>query len=931
MLLILAPAAEAGGKGSRNRRARISRAEKEARDRIEAMSPEEREAERIRHDAELERRRIQARENDNFRILVAAEAERLRQEEVNSRREKERKKIEQRELQQAAAAAEEATLRALEETPPEPVAAAPAASAPLAAALAPNPRSGKHKVTQINAKKNKIVEYLTDNLRVTMTDKFILTESVWDELMAAAPDARRDQQNWMTDRITPGAADIAKRSIFSRYQAEVIGEIFRGLAAPSLGNVLVSGPAGVGKSHLLKALTLLISEGVFPDYMLPAVGVPEGRTLEQDAEGAFAMQRREIFGSTLKSMVVNVNYELLTQDPTTGGQAMASASQRPHIILQQLLAAARQEFRATGRRTFFVFEEIAALAKMDPMILQTMKSLIDRTGIRNPANALARAQDMGYGAVFICTDAEAQKLSGGDSAIDRRTRRVQMVEPSTEVGFNILQDKVVEDYGPTFGGLSVTDEALRYIVHMRRFFDNPPQAMPGNIIKGLEDFYMWAMHGHHRSARAVAANELNLEDVQNFMKDRLSLTDIWFEQHMPDGTVIPALEGLEACVKSIVKGQDEAVGIISQKYTAWARMGFSSTVPVFALGGPSGSGKDTLFAAFNLCLFGHEGGAFQFDIAGQKGFGLTAILRGPPIGNHADDELPHLAQALDKGVSSMIALNEAQDISAAEMELLKKFFETGEIRPQGQDNRVRNVYFPIWLIGQWGEWFFRDEITHEPIRDEARIDEIYRSLGQDAINRAFMEGKRIFGTEVIGPEDERYNQFGALPEAVIQRIIMTGAVVMLRPVSTLVYPNIVRIKAEKFKRDALTTNNLTVNISDALINYIADVAEATNQGTRGMHSITMDFTQVALSVAMGLGMPGRGITVSLDIDLTDRAQPTVIVRQEGGRTFRLNAARLRTMKVPTCIDALSPAEHAVFTEESTSGLKASEILPTTQE
>jgi hypothetical protein len=243
----------------------------------------------------------------------------------------------------------------------------------------------------------------------------------------------------------------------------------------------------------------------------------------------------------------------------------------------------------------------------------------------------------------------------------------------------------------------------------------------------------------------------------------------------------------------------------------------------------------------------------------------------------------------------MVALNEAQDISSEEMELLKKFTETGEIHPQGRDNRTRKVYFPIFIMGQWGEWLFRN-------MDANAINDRYSTLTQDEINRAFMEGKRVFGERFIEPGDSQYGELGAVPYALLQRAVMTGAVIMLRPVSSLVYPEIVRIKVERFVRNARLTNDLQVTVMPTLVDYIAQVAESSGEGPRGLHSITMDFTQVALSKAMGEGMPARGIEVTLDAETHNGATRILVSFQ--GRTVRLDPDDLRTMKVVSCSAAL---------------------------
>lgn len=715
--------------------------------------------------------------------------------------------------------------------------------------------------------------YLKQQLNVTDIDKFNLSKQLWKKLMAANGQQVAGLPKWRDVPLVAAARDMAVRRYFSRYSAEAVGQVFRALTAPSVANALVTGPAGVGKSYLMNQLALLISFQIIPEYLADEIGVPKellqvqselslslaipSTVRDANQSGAslpYAGILNAFFGGHPELYIVN--RELLRKNPGDKGDAYLSVPQRMAGVIEGLFAAATREFHRTdtnGRRTIFVFEEVATL---DAEVQQLLKPLIERSGLRNPNDPLAHSEDSGYHVIAITTDDERKLLARGDGAVERRYRLIRLTEISEEQGFQLLKEKMASEYRP-FSGMTVSDESLRYIIHMRKFFDNPPQAMPANILKALEDLYSWAMHRRNRPA---SGNTIGLREAQSFLKDRLGLSDLWFQD--------PPLSGLAAAVKQIVSGQDDVVDQIAAKIVAWARLGFRGEVPVFFLGGPSGSGKDTIFAAFNLVLFGHEGFDFQFDVAGQEGFGLTAILKGPPLGNHADDELPLLAQALDQGLSSMVALNEVQDIESGQMEQLKKTTETGEIRPQGKDSRMRKIYFPFFIMGQWGEYLFnrRDtegRYTSEILTDDDEIEERYNQLSQAHIDRAFTEGKRVFGQTLIDDTDPRYGRFGAVPHALLQRARMTGGVHILRRVPVASYPRIVQVKFQRFQRNILMSNDFEVTASPELIQFIADVAEHSGEGTRGLHSTMMDYTEKALSEAMNLGLPPRGQRIHL--------------------------------------------------------------------
>lgn len=762
------------------------------------------------------------------------------------------------------------------------------------------------------------VESYLKSLGIDHVERFNLTKQLWKRLNTVTSSTVADNSNtpWRSVELSEEARALAKVRYFSPYSAPVLGSVFRALTARKIANALITGPAGVGKTFLLDQLALLVSFEIYPDYLASEIGIVEASTDEPSTNEAtpavglapFTVVRETLFNS--KPEFYLVNRELLRKNPAEKGDPHMSAAQRMAGVIEGLFTAATAEFHRKdkpGRRTVFIFEEAATL---DPEIQELLKPLIDRTGLRNPNDRLALAEDPGYHVIAITTDDERRKLARGDSAIERRYRLIRIVEMSEEQGFQVIREMANAD--AAFSGLNVSDDALKYIVHMRKFFDNPPQAMPANIIKALDDLTSWAMNASNLKSGQTT---LELPDVQAFLKDRLGLTGLWFVGENGE----PPLEGLAQCVKDIVSGQDEVVDQIAAKIVSWARLGFSAEVPVFFLGGPSGSGKDTIFAAFNLCMFGHDGHDFQFDVAGQVGFGLSAILKGPPIGNHSDDELPHLAQALDQGFSSMIALNEAQDIESSQMEQLKKFTETGEIMPQGSDSRMRKVYFPMFIIGQWGEYLFnerdseRGTLTNRPLHNDAEIDRRYAELTQKEIDKVFKEGKRVYGEELISENDPRAGELGAVPHALLQRARMTGGAFILRTVPIKTYTRIVGLKAKKFKHDVMTSNQITLSITDNLAQFIADVSEHSGEGTRGLHSTMMDYTRRALSAAMSLGMPQYNVVVTLDHETSGLNEHKIVVdwRNAADTTppasgpIRIDARELRSIKM-TCKDQLTP-------------------------
>ncbi|MBI3544708.1 MAG: ATP-dependent Clp protease ATP-binding subunit, partial [Deltaproteobacteria bacterium] len=649
-------------------------------------------------------------------------------------------------------------------------------------------------------------QYLMDNLGLEDPSEYNMSLALKKRL-EKLPEESRANLDW----------------IFSPQSAPLIGEIFRTLGLTEYNNPMVLGPAGVGKTFLIDQLVALFTMKAVPEFLKAELGVGSER---------FKVLREAFLGNV---DIVIVNNNLLSIDNTPPGKAFAKAESRMSTLLTEIFTAANKEFQRTdssgkrvGRYTFFVFDEVATLPELVQPIL---KKVLDRSGFRDPNNAERASSESGFAIIAMTTPEEANAMIKGDSAVQRRYVRLNAVEPTEEEGFNIIRRKSTKEWEPLYG-MKVTDDALRFLVRMRKVMDSPPLAMPGSILRAANKLFTSGIEG------SGAGFALDLPDAQKFVTRKFGLTDIWFEG--PNGE--PPFHDLAARVKQHVVGQDEVVDKIADRIASWARLGFGEDVPVFFLGGSSGSGKDTLLKAFSKVLFGHDGSHLMFSIAGLGNGGMSTLIDG-----RGDGEPGLLLQALEGGKhNGFVTLNEGKDAQSSVFEMLKVLVEKMEIHPKGKDVRVRPINLPIFILGQWGEELFDG-------KTDAEIEKIYGSLTQQLMEQKFLEGKEGRG-------------FGAVSRALLDRAKKTGGIFMLRPVAKALYGEIVRYSIEQMKSKMLAKNNITMSVSDSLVAFVAKASIDAGEGTRGLGATLIDFTETAISKANDEGLAIRGAQIELDYE-----------------------------------------------------------------
>jgi ATP-dependent Clp protease ATP-binding subunit ClpA len=471
----------------------------------------------------------------------------------------------------------------------------------------------------------------------------------------------------------------------------------------------------------------------------------------------------------------------------------------------------------------------------------------------------------------ITTPGESQNVIGGQNAVERRYTTVDLLEPSDAETLKILI-KEKDQWERRYDRLIDVD-VLKYMVMMRKIYNNPPQAMPASVLKGVERLFVWSTRPENKKA-GDDSKMITEEDAYRFIIEDAQLPEIWKAKGKH-----PPLYNLAEEVKKRVVGNEKIIESISRSIKSGRLNGFRD-VPAFVLMGPSRSGKDTIVNAFHEVLFGEEKGAIAFNAAGGKGVGL--ILDG------SESQAPLLLSRLRSQRHAVIAINEAKDMQSSALESLKIFIESGMITPkEGKDLRQYPLGInPIFLMGQWGEEQFAG-------LSEEKIAERYDSLTEADLVRILERGKDVDGGKT-----------GSLPYAMVQRFLERGGIFMLKPVPESQYKDVVRLILNKHILNPKRKTGVNVTIDDSLVEYIANLAIKTKRGVGGLLGITTDFTEIAVSEAFDEGLPMKDVNVSIKVDQDD-----ILVIQtddKGGelKTYRFKHSQLMRMQ---CSDALKPA------------------------
>lgn len=608
---------------------------------------------------------------------------------------------------------------------------------------------------------------------------------------------------------------------FSEDSAESIRKFVDALQKEQYNNTLLLGQPGVGKTFTVEQLIALLSFGIEPEFL--GLNLKPGE-LKKDSVPASQL---DAFGAAFsrRTKFYKVDRTLLSMSCVNNakGEPWPKAEALEQRVLQGLLTAAQKDFEMTGTRTVFVFEEIGT---MPIYLVNSIKSAMDQTGFVASRSPLKAGSEVGYSMLALTTPYEWRNLRKQDLAIERRFTAIELKEPSEHRALEILKKKRDEWKAGSDVRLLISDEILEFVIAMRRFSPKPSLAMPDSVIQSANELFNWAS----RNSALLDRGEISYDDVWEFLIEKAQLPkDVW----LPKNGKPPLFDLADRLVAAGIRGHRDVIEKMALRIRAAALRGFAET-PVFFLGGPTGSGKDTIARAVNQVLFGHAGEDLNFDLNDETFEDVLLRSNG--------DGLPRLVENLEKNhIHGAIVLNEMKNLRKRKIEQLKPLLEKGEIHPQGGDGIVRRLGINIlFCAGEWGQERFQGLNEHQ-------IHESYAKLTQDDVVDIFTQGF----------DGDR----GALPLSVIHRGQRNGGLFILRPLAKAEYDGVVVNHVNRIKRDLKRRNGIEMVVDESLRAMVVEASEVLNTGTRGLEGLTEDFTVSAILKANELGLPYRGVSV----------------------------------------------------------------------
>lgn len=314
---------------------------------------------------------------------------------------------------------------------------------------------------------------------------------------------------------------------------------------------------------------------------------------------------------------------------------------------------------------------------------------LDAANILKPA--LSRGKISCIGATTI---AEYRKYIEKDTALERRFQPVEIDEPTPEETIKILvklKDKFEEHHN-----VKITDEAIRKAVELSvRYVTD--RLLPDKAIDIIDD-----------ACASVSVAELTM--VQG--ADGASEVKVGTVDEETVASVVSRMTGIpvsrltkeeadrllkmEESLKEKVKGQDEAVKVISKK-VRMSKAGMrdkNRPLGVFLFIGPTGVGKTLMAKVIAEVLFGSEREMIRIDMSEYQEKHTVSKLIGAPPGYIGYDEEGQLTGKLRSKPYCVVLIDEIEKSHPEVLDIFLQLFDEGRLTDsKGRTVNGKNAIF----------------------------------------------------------------------------------------------------------------------------------------------------------------------------------------------------------------------------------------------
>lgn len=609
-----------------------------------------------------------------------------------------------------------------------------------------------------------------------------------------------------------------------------INRVIQILSRRTKNNPCLVGEPGVGKTAIAEGLALKIVSGDVPDT------IKDKRVMTLDLSGIVAGSKyRGEFEERIKKVIAEVIYD---------GNVLLFLDE-----LHTIIGAGGAE------------------------------GAIDASNILKPS--LARGEIQLIGAT---TREEYRKYIEKDAALERRFQPVVVEEPSEEEAIQILYG-LRESY-EEHHNVTITDDAIEAAVKLSRRYIND-RYLPDKAIDVMDEAASKVRLSTFAQSPKVKALEEQIKDLeveketaikeeafelaseikkkQDKARDMLNrhkiehekereekklfVTEASISEIIAGWTKIPVkkleeeeserLMQLESILHQRVVGQGEAVTAVA-KAIRRGRVGLKDPnrpIGSFLFLGPTGVGKTELSKALAEAMFGNENSMIRVDMSEYMEKHSVSKMIGSPPGYVGYDEGGQLSEKVRRNPYSVILFDEIEKAHPDVFNILLQVLDDGHIT----DAQGRKVSFKNTIIIMTSNAGAQSIISPKKLGFATATDEKadYKRMKDGVME----EVKRLFKPEFINRIDE-----------IIVFHALTKEDIM----------NIVKIMLFSIEKRCKEQMNLSLQVKDAVIEFLADKGFDEKYGARPIRRAIQSHIEDVLAEEILEGHIVAGDSVNID-------------------------------------------------------------------
>ncbi len=495
---------------------------------------------------------------------------------------------------------------------------------------------------------------------------------------------------------------------------------------------------------------------------------------------------------------------------------------------------------------------------------------IDAASILKPP--LSRGELQIIGATTI---SEYRKYIEKDKALERRFQPV-MLEPSTpkeavriisgikkhyenhhnvtisdeavtaavDLSVRFIQDRFLPDKA-----IDLIDEAASKLKHDFFATSKTLNRLNGKYLKAISEMDRCLNNGNYEKAIDLKEeSDSILKKIKNAEAKKSSQRPTLTKEHIRTAvavtTKIPITEinctetaqlvNMESILKSHIKGQDEAVAIVS-KAIRRGRVGINDPkrpIGSFIFAGPTGVGKTELTKALAEVMFGNSNAMIRFDMSEFMEKHAVAKLIGAPPGYVGYEEGGLLTEKVRRHPYSIILLDEIEKAHPDIFNILLQILEDGVLT----DGNGRAVDFKNTVIIMTSNVGAREITVKNKMGFEQGTD--HKAIKQNVLG----EIKRLFKPELLNRVDD---------------------IVVFKALSNDNLKEITNGLLNEFKL-RLKAKNIKCNFGDSITEFITNRCGGLNYGARPLRRAIQENIENAVADKILSGEINEGSEIIID-------------------------------------------------------------------